>query len=125
MSLSLADLQTYLATTGGFSNVQLNRLQDAPDEAIAVQVAGGSTPIMDGAFESTHVHVRIRSTTDIEAETLALAFHAFMSSHEVSFQMGSTYVLSLTPDSGPPQYFDRDVTNRTTYMGSYEIAVAV
>lgn len=125
MSLSLADLETYLTTTGGFANVQLNRLQDEPDSAIAVSSAGGTTPILDGAFESTHVHCRVRGTTDASAETLALQLHAFMSSHEGSFQMGSTYVLSVVPASGPPQYFDRDVTNRTTYMVSYEFTVAV
>jgi len=125
MSLALADLATYLTTTGAFSNVQLNRLQDTPDESIAVSVAGGTSPIMDGAFESTHVHVRIRNVDDSSAETLAKAFHAFMSAHENSFQMGTTYVLSIEPASGPPQYFDRDVTNRTTYMASYLLTVAV
>ncbi len=125
MSLSLADLQTYLTTTGGFANVQLNRLQDEPDDAIAVSTAGGSAPIINGAFESTHVHVRVRSATDSQAETLALSVHSFMSSHEQSFQMGSTYVLGVTPSSGPPQYFDRDVTNRTTYAVTYEFMVAV
>ena len=125
MSLALSDLQTYLSTTGGFSNVQLNRLQDEPDEAIAVSVAGGTPPVMDGAFESTTVHIRFRSLTDTAAETLALSVHSFLSAHEGSFQMGGTYVLSMSPSSGPPQYFDRDVTNRTTYMGSYEITVAV
>lgn len=125
MSLSLTDLQTFLTETGGFENVQINRLQDTPDEAIAVSVAGGTAPIFDGAFEATHVHVRIRSTTDAQAETLGLAIHAFLSGSEGSFQMGSTYVLALVPSSGPPQYFDRDVDNRTTYMGSYELTVAV
>jgi len=125
MSLSLSDLATYLTTTGGFTNVQLNRMQDEPDQAIAVSAAGGAAPILDGAFESTHVHVRVRDTTDAEAETLALQVHAFLSSHEGSFQMGSTYVLSIEPASGPPQYFDRDVDNRTTYMGMYMFYVAV
>ena len=125
MSLSLADLETWLTTTGAFANVQLNRLQDEPDAAIAVSVAGGTAPILDGAFESTHVHIRVRDTTDALAESLALAVHAFLSSHETSFQMGTTYVLSVEPASGPPQYFDRDVTNRTTYMGSYLFIVAV
>lgn len=125
MSLSLGDLYTYLTATGHFTNVQLNRLQDTPDQAIAIAVAGGTAPVLDGAFESTHVHVRVRDTTDATAETLALAFHAFMSGHEGSFLMGSTYVLSVEPSSGPPQYFDRDVNNRTTYMVSYEFTVAV
>jgi len=125
MSLALSDLQTYLTTDGPFPNVQLNRLQDEPDQAIAVSVAGGSSPILDGAFESTTVHLRVRDTTDAGAETLALAVHAFLSAHEGSFQMGSTYVLSMSPASGPPQYFDRDVNNRTTYMSSYELTVAV
>ena len=125
MSLSLADLETWLTATGTFANVQLNRLQDEPDAAIAVSVAGGTAPILDGAFESTHVHIRVRDTTDALAEALALSVHAFLSSHETSFQMGTTYVLSVEPASGPPQYFDRDVTNRTTYMGSYLFVVAV
>lgn len=125
MSLSLSDLATYLTTTGEFEDVQLNRLQDKPDEAIAVTAVGGTAPILDGAFESTTLHVRIRSTTDAAAETLALALHAFLSAHEGSFTMGDTYVLSMSPASGPPQYFDRDVDNRTTYMGSYDITVAV
>lgn len=123
MSLALSDLQAYLASS--FSNVQLNRLQDTPDEAIAVSTAGGTSPILDGAFESTSVHLRVRALTDAAAETLALAVHAFLSAHEGSFQMGNTYVLSMSPNSGPPQYFERDVSNRTTYMGSYEIIVAV
>ena len=71
------------------------------------------------------MHVRVRSATDSQAETLALSVHSFMSSHEQSFQMGSTYVLGVTPSSGPPQYFDRDVTNRTTYAVTYEFMVAV
>ena len=125
MSLALADLQEYLTTGGPFANVQLNRLQDEPDQAIAVSVAGGSSPILDGAFEATTVHIRIRGTTDEAAETLALEVHAFLSAHQGSYQMGSTYVLTMSPASGPPQYFDRDVNNRTTYMGSYEITVAV
>lgn len=125
MSLALADLQSYLTNTGGFANVQINRLQDTPDSAIAVQIAGGTTPILDGAFEQTHVHVRIRDTTDETAETLASQFHQFMSGHEGSFTMGTTYVLTVEPASGPPQYFDRDVDNRTTYMGSYLFTVAV
>ncbi len=125
MSLSLGDLQNYLTTVGGFANVQLNRLQESPDDAIAVSCAGGAAPVLNGAFESTHVHVRIRDTTDLSAETLALDFHTFMSSHESSFQMGSTYVLTVEPASGPPQYFDSDVTRRVTYMGSYLFTVAV
>ena len=125
MSLSLGDLQTYLTATGGFANVQLNRLQDEPDLAIAVSSAGGTSPVLDGAFEATTIHVRVRDTTDATAETLALSVHAFMSSHEGSFQMGTTYVLTIEPTSGPPQYFDRDVTNRTTYMGTYRFTVAV
>ena len=125
MSLALADLQTYLSVTGGFANVQLNRLQDEPDQAIAVSVAGGSTPILDGAFEGTHVHIRVRDTTDAAAETLALQVHAFMSGSEGSFQMGSTYVLTIEPATGPPEYFDRDVVNRTTYMVTYLVTVAV
>ncbi len=125
MSLSLSDLSTYLTTTGGFTAVQLNRLQDEPDQAIAVSVAGGTSPILDGTFESTHIHFRVRAATDIAAEAQALEVHAFLSSHEGSFQMGSTYVLSVEPASGPPQYFDRDVTNRTTYMASYLFTVAV
>lgn len=125
MSLSLSDLQTWLTNTGGFANVQLNRMQDEPADAVVVSVAGGSAPILDGAFESTHVHVRVRDTTDALAETLALSVHSFLSSHETSFQMGSTYVLTVEPASGPPQYFDRDVDNRTTYMGSYLFTVAV
>lgn len=125
MSLALSDLATYLGTTGGFANVQLNRLQDAPVNAIAVASAGGTAPILDGAFESTHVHIRVRDDTDALAETTALAVHAFLSSHEGSFQMGTTYVLTCEPSSGPPQYFDRDVDNRTTYMGTYMFTVAV
>lgn len=125
MSLALSDLQEYLTTNGPFANVQLNRLQDAPDQAIAVSVAGGTSPILDGAFESTTIHIRMRSSTDVAAETLALAVHAFLSAHEGSFLMGSTYVLTMSPASGPPVYFDRDVDNRTTYMGSYEVTVAV
>jgi hypothetical protein len=125
MSLALADLQTWLADVGEFTNVQLNRLQSEPDQAIAVAVAGGSSPILDGAFESTTIHVRVRETTDAEAETSALAVHAFLSAHEGSFEMGDTYVLTIVPSSGPPQYFDRDVENRTTYMGSYQFTVAV
>ena len=125
MSLSLADLQAYLTTTGGFANVQINRLQDEPDSAVAISVAGGTAPILDGAFETVTVHVRIRDTTDQLAEALALQFHQFISAHEGSVQMGSTYVLSFEPTTGAPQYFDRDVTNRTTYMGTYSLIVAV
>ncbi len=125
MSLSLADLQTYMSTTGGFANVQLNRLQDEPDAAIALAVAGGTAPILDGAFESTHVHVRVRDTTDALAEALALQVHAFLSGHEGSLTMGTTYVLTVEPSSGPPQYFDRDVLNRTIYMATYQFTVAV
>lgn len=125
MSLSLNDLATYLTTTGGFTNVQLNWLADEPDQAIAVSGAGGSAPTIDGAFESTHIHVRVRDTTDAEAEALALSVHSFLSSHEGSFQMGTTYVLTVEPSSGPPQYFDRDVDRRTTYMGTYLMTVAV
>ncbi len=125
MSLSLNDLETFLTVTGGFTNVQLNRMQDTPDQAIAVSVAGGTSPILDGAFETTQVHVRVRDTTDQTAETLALAVHAFMGSHEGSFQMGTTYVLTIEPSSGPPQYFDRDVNNRTVYLATYHFTVAV
>ena len=125
MSLALNDLYTYLTTTGGFTNVQLNRLQEAPDAAIAVSVAGGTSPILNGSFESTSVHVRCRGANDQSAESLALQMHAFMSNHEGSFTMGSTYVLSVEPASGAPQYFDRDVMNRTTYVGSYLFTVAV
>lgn len=130
MSLSLADLQTYLQTDfitaeGLTAPIQLNRLQDGPNQAIAISVAGGAAPILDGAFESTHVHCRVRDVTDTAAESLALKLHAFMSSHESSFTMGTTYVLGVEPSSGPPQYFDRDVDNRTTYMVSYLLTVAV
>ena len=125
MSLSLTDLQNYLTATGGFPNVQINRLQDEPDSAIAVSVAGGTAPLLDGAFETATVHVRVRDTTDQLAEALALQLHQFISSHEGSVQMGSTYVLSFESTTGAPQYFDRDVTNRTTYMGTYSLIVAV
>lgn len=125
MSLALSDLQEYLTVTGEFPNVQLNRLQDEPAEAIAVSSVGGTAPILDGAFESTTLHLRVRAETDAAAETTALAIHAFLSANQGSFQMGTTYVLSMSPVSGPPVYFDRDVDNRTTYMGSYEITVAV
>lgn len=124
MSLALADLQAYLSSNG-FTNVQLNRMQDEPAQAIAVSSAGGAEPVLDGAFESTHIHIRVRDVSDSLAETAALDLHAFMSSHEQSFQMGSTYVLTIVPSSGPPQYFDRDVDNRTTYMVSYQFTVAV
>ncbi len=124
MSLALSDLQTYLSSNG-FTNVQLNRMQDEPAQAIAVSSAGGSEPVFDGAFESTHIHIRVRDVSDALAETTALNLHAFMSSHEQSFQIGTTYVLTIVPSSGPPQYFDRDVDNRTTYMISYQFTVAV
>lgn len=125
MSLALADLQSWLTTTGGFANVEINRMQEEPDAQIVVATVGGATPLLDGAFESAHVHVRVRAATDATAESDALAVHAFLSAHTGSFQMGSTYVMTIEPASGPPQYFDRDVQNRTTYLGTYLFTVAV
>ncbi len=130
MSLSLTDVANYLESQFVVPNnltvaIQVNRLQDTPDAAISFTTAGGGLPIMDGAFETCHVRFRVRDTNDALAETLALSLHEFWSGHEGSFAMGSTYVMSVMPSSGPPQYFDRDVDNRTTYMGTYQFYVAV
>lgn len=127
MSLALADVQAWLEAAFPGTPVQLNRLQDQPDEVICINNVGGGSPCIDGAFEEAFLIVRVRAAPndDTTAETLALAVHAYISANQGSKQMGTTYVMSILPSSGPPTYSGQDVDLRSIYQGSYQVKVAV
>jgi hypothetical protein len=127
MSLDLTDMQTLLQTQFPSTPIQVNRMLDQPDQQIVVCGMGGGAPVFDGAFEPAFVAIRTRAAAnnDEASETLNLQVHAFLSSKEGSFQMGSTYVQYLLPVSGPPQYEGQDVDQRTIYISHYELVVLV
>lgn len=125
MSLSLNDVQSFLETADLGCPVQLNWLPDKPDTIVVANTVGGTEPILDGAFEAQHVLIRIRSSSDADCETIAKAVHAFLSSAEGSFQMGSTYVMTLLPQGGVPTFAGRDDAERSLYQGTYQFTVAV
>jgi len=122
--LLLSDLETFVAGLGLGAPVNLNRLPDTPDSIIVASTAPGGAVLYDGAFEVVHVQYRIRGgpNDDAAAETLALALHQALVAHESSFQMGSTYVLSIQPLSSPT-YAGRDVDLRTVYVSTYQFTV--
>jgi hypothetical protein len=125
MSLKLADIQEWLQAAFPATPVQLNRLQDTPDEAIAINIQGGPQ-ILEGYFEESYLIVRCRAAADHDdvAEALALAVHAFMCANEFSQTIGTTYMVSLFPSAGPPTYSGWDVDRRSIYQGSYQLKVA-
>ena len=125
MSLQLADIQTWLQEAFPGTPVQLNRLQDQPDQAIAINIQGGPQ-ILEGYFEESYLIVRCRAAADADdvAEALALAVHQFITTHDASQQIGSTYVLSIFSSSGPPTYSGWVVVRRSIYQGSYQLKVA-
>lgn len=117
MALALDDLVTWLGGLGlpGGPAVDANWMPDTPAVIVVVASAGGTVPILDGAFEKGNVHVRCRADSDQAAEAIALAIHKAIASTDGSFTMGTTYVMSLEP-MGPPSFFARDQDNRTTYL---------
>ena len=131
MSIHLADVAAWLQAEFPAVPVQINRLQDAPDEVICNNVQGGPQ-ILEGAFEESYVIVRVRGvrndgshpTSDADAEALSLAVHAFISAEQGSMELGTTYVMSIFPSSGPPSYSGQDVDLRPLYQGSYQFKVA-
>lgn len=126
----LADLTSWIAAGLGtdgppvsLAGVGANFLPDTPDEIVVVSSAGGSAPVIDGAFEPCLIHIRSRSTSDVDAEELAHSVHTLFTSLTGSFTMGSTYVLYAEPTRGRPAFFERDASLRTVYIGEYELTV--
>lgn len=118
MALPLDDLVTWLGANG-ITNVGANWMPTAPDAQVIVSGVAGGTPLIDGAFESGHFHIRVRATTDKAAETQALAIHSLIGSLTGSLTMGSTHVASIAAASGQPTFLLRDSSERTTYLATY------
>lgn len=100
-----------------------NWLPDEPDAVVVVSAAGGTPPLFDGAFEPVLVHVRCRDSSDAAAETLSLQVHELVAGSAGSFTMSSTRVLWAEATKGKPVLLDRDVKERSIYVGEYEFCV--
>lgn len=121
MALPLDDLVTWL-TANGIAGVGANWMPDSPDAQVIVEGNGGSPPSFDGTFETQHVLIRCRHTTDPEAEALALQVHQLLTTQQGSFTAGDTYVLLASSVGGPPRFLGRDQQQRSTYVSSYSFA---
>lgn len=119
MALPLNDLVTWLTAEGVTATINVDWSTDAPDEVVVVTDAGGTTPILDGAFEAGSVRISSRSTTDTLAEALAVQIHKIITGIEASFAAGETYVLTVQSNGGPPRFVSKDVDSRSTYAGVY------
>jgi hypothetical protein len=119
MALPLDDLVSWLTANTSGATILANWSPPEPDAVVVVSGGSGGTPVMDGAFEPMHIHVRCRDTTDAAAEATALAIHALFCVQDGTVQMGETRVLSVVPISGPPMFLLRDTQERTTYIATY------
>jgi hypothetical protein len=123
MALNLAELETWLAGKTSLP-VQLNRLQQTPDNVVAVSAPGSMSPMYDAQFEAWRLEVRVRGGDDLTAETNAKAIHAVFVAASSSFLMGATHVVGISVQSAPV-YSGRDQDNRTVYRSLYQIVVPV
>jgi hypothetical protein len=122
--LPLDDLRTWLAAKVPTATVVINWAPTSPDAVVVIQSVQGGRSVLDDAFEESHISVRCRDATDAAAETMAMAVHGFLVALG-STTMGTTRVLSSRAITGPPAFFIRDQSGRTTYLGGYTLTCPV